>query len=220
VFRTTQQSGLTLTLTPDVNKDPIALGVNINGTCWRKDMLAKKKEVLDYKRQHAPVTSADRDKGGTFNSYDKVEVVDASFLNKSFRADLVAEQNFIDETVNEFSLNTEQERAFRIVANHVTLGGTNKLHMYLGGMGGTGKSQVIKALIELFAKRKESHRFLVLAPTGTSAALLSGSTYHSVLGIFESIKDDPKAYEKIRERMRGVDYIFLDEVSMVSCYDL
>ena len=118
------------------------------------------------------------------------------------------------------SLNTEQERAFRIVANHVTLGGTEKLRMYLGGMGGTGKTQVIKALIELFAKRKESHRFLVLGPTGTSAALLSGSTYHSVLGIFESIKDDPKAYEKIRERMRGVDYIFLDEVSMVSCHDM
>jgi hypothetical protein len=205
---------------PDVDKNPVELKINMDGTRWRRELLSKKKEVLDQKHQHAPAMSDNDSRGGTFNSYDKVEVVDASFLNKSFKAEMIEEQNFINDTVNEFNLNTEQERAFRIVANHVTHGGTKKLHMYLGGMGGTGKSQVIKALIALFAKRKESHRFLVLGPTGTSAALLSGSTYHSVLGIFESMRDDPKAYEKIRERLRGVDYVFLDEISMVSCHDL
>jgi ATP-dependent DNA helicase PIF1 len=48
---------------------------------------------------------------------------------------------------------------------------------------GTGKSQVIKALMDLFKKRKESHRFILLAPTRTAATLLGGSTYHSFLGI-------------------------------------
>jgi len=55
--------------------------------------------------------------------------------------------------------------------------------MYLGGMGRTGKSQVIKALISFFQEHNEMHRFLVVAPTGSAAALLNGSTYHSVLGI-------------------------------------
>src|SRR5882762_7877117 len=36
---------------------------------------------------------------------------------------------------------------------------------------------------ELFKSRNESHRFVVLAPTGTAAALLHGSTYHSILGV-------------------------------------
>jgi hypothetical protein len=58
--------------------------------------------------------------------------------------------------------------------------------MHLGGMGGTGKTQVIKALISMFDQRKENHRFIVLAPTGTAAALLNGSTYHSILGIRSS----------------------------------
>ncbi|KDR64972.1 hypothetical protein GALMADRAFT_37733, partial [Galerina marginata CBS 339.88] len=58
-----------------------------------------------------------------------------------------------------------------------------QLKMYLGGMGGTGKSQVIKALIKFFKKKNESHRIVVLGPTGTSAALINGSTYHSFLGI-------------------------------------
>ena len=50
-------------------------------------------------------------------------------------------------------------------------------------MAGTGKSQVIKALMELFKRREEEYRFQCMAPTGTAAALIGGSTYHSVLGI-------------------------------------
>lgn len=95
--------------------------------------------------------------------------------------------------------------------------------MYLGGVGSTGKSQVIKALEKFFTDRGEAHRFLILAPTGTAAALLNGSTYHSVLGIMDGT--DGERVEgvgicKVRERLRGGEYIFLDEVSMVSCASL
>src|SRR3954447_18707173 len=94
--------------------------------------------------------------------------------------------------------------------------------MYLGGMGGTGKSQVIKALIQFFGQRNESHRFAIVAPTDTAAALLGGSTYHSFLGIHRS---DDSGYEhapmaKIKSKLDGVEYIFLDEVSMLSCHDM
>jgi hypothetical protein len=91
--------------------------------------------------------------------------------------------------------------------------------MYLGGMAGTGKSQVIKALIAFFHMRNESHRIIVIAPTGNAAALIGGSTYHSVLGI-----NDKSAFNismaKVKSRLDGVDYIFLDEISMLSCHDL
>ena len=59
----------------------------------------------------------------------------------------------------------------------------DQLKMYLGGKGGTGKSQVIKALTDFFEMNNEKHRIILLAPTGPAAALLSGSTYHSALGI-------------------------------------
>jgi hypothetical protein len=61
--------------------------------------------------------------------------------------------------------------------------------MYLGGVGGTLKSTVIKALIKFFEDWGEAHRFLVLAPTGAAAALLNGRTYHSVLGIRDNHAD-------------------------------
>ncbi|KAF8225922.1 hypothetical protein L208DRAFT_1125838, partial [Tricholoma matsutake] len=88
----------------------------------------------------------------------------------------------------------------------------SQLKMYLGGMGGTRKSQVIKALISLFEKCNESHRIMILAPTGSAAALLNGSTYHSVLGI--------NTIAQVKAQLDSVDYIFLDEVSMVACHDL
>ena len=77
----------------------------------------------------------------------------------------------IVDAIQKFMLNSEQERAFKIVANHVVTPGAEQLMMFLGGMGGTGKSQVIRALMHFFKSRNESHRFVVLAPTGTAAAL-------------------------------------------------
>ena len=66
-------------------------------------------------------------------------------------------QKLIDDLVKHFALNPEQERAFRIVANHAVGPKTEQLTMYIGGLGGTGKTQVIKTLIQLFTQRNESH---------------------------------------------------------------
>jgi ATP-dependent DNA helicase PIF1 len=99
--------------------------------------------------------------------------------------------------------------------------------MYLGGMGGTGKSQVIKALIYFFGQKKEDHCFTVLALTGMAAALLNGSTYHKVLGIYRKndvgldfSRNESAVLNDVRVRLQGVEYIFIDEVSMIACHDL
>lgn len=95
----------------------------------------------------------------------------------------------------------------------------------MGGMGGTGKTQVLKALIHLFHERKEDSRLLILAPTGAAAALINGFTIHSGLGLRsrggKSNEDDisfssATTLARIREQMEDVQYIFIDEISMVS----
>ncbi|KAJ7304794.1 hypothetical protein DFH08DRAFT_621106, partial [Mycena albidolilacea] len=144
------------------------------------------------------------------------------YFTKQFKAANKMAQRQINTIASTFNLNAEQDRAFRLVANHATDLAAPPLRMYLGGVGGTGKSQVIKALVEFFEVRSESHRFIVLGPTGTAAALLNGSTYHSVLGLRDSNDNDSERIsgariKKVQERIRGVEYIFLDEVSMVSC---
>ena len=95
--------------------------------------------------------------------------------------------------------------------------------MYVGGMGGTGKSRVLHAVQSMFDTRGERTRMIVLAPTGTAAALVKGSTYHYVLGINDLKRKDGEIdfsnLGEVKERLLGVDYIFMDEVSMLSCYE-
>ena len=146
-----------------------------------------------------------------------------SYLSRKYVPDQVGAVNMLEMVLQKFKLNPEQERAFRIVANHATIDNPTQLKMYLGGMGGTGKSQVLKALIDFFKERNESHRIMILAPTGSAAALLNGSTYHSVLGIGSEgtrLRNEHTAQRNVRERLDGVDYIFLDEISMVACHEL
>ncbi|KAF9534447.1 hypothetical protein CPB83DRAFT_724268, partial [Crepidotus variabilis] len=144
-----------------------------------------------------------------------VKIVDRDFLHRSFH--LAPHSLVVCETVVKFALNAEQERAFRIIANHGISVEPDQLRMYLGGMGGTGKSQVLKSLSHFFTQRNEAHRFVVVAPTGTAAALLGGSTYHSMFGVHERSFDNRVGL--VKARLTGVDYVFLNEVSMLSARD-
>jgi hypothetical protein len=92
-------------------------------------------------------------------------------------------QILYNSCVVKFMLNKEQERAFGIVSHHAIRNDNPQLRMYMGGMGGTGKTQVIKALRHFFELQNGNHCMMVVAPTGSAAALVSGYTFHSVLNI-------------------------------------
>ncbi|KIK53607.1 hypothetical protein GYMLUDRAFT_250196 [Collybiopsis luxurians FD-317 M1] len=53
------------------------------------------------------------------------------------------------------TLNKEQQRAFHIIANHASLPKQKQLLMYLGGMGGTGKTRVVNTVMTFFTEREE-----------------------------------------------------------------
>ncbi|KIL54129.1 hypothetical protein M378DRAFT_56045, partial [Amanita muscaria Koide BX008] len=148
-----------------------------------------------------------------------VKIVDKSYLERKYYT--TEHECTINSVCQQFKLNEVQERAFKIVAHHLVIPHSDQLKMYIGGMGGTGKSQVIKAISCYFSSRNEASRFIIVAPTGTAAALLGGSTYHSVFGINEKLGGSTaKILAQVRTRLSGVDYIFLDELSMLSAHDL
>ena len=202
-----------------------------------KDLLAlKRKAVIQEKMKDIPIKNDEETTDNQGFWENQVRYVDKTFLTRKFTPQDSEINNYelIEEVVRKFSLNTEQERAFRIIANHSLVGmAADPLRMYIGGMAGTGKSQVIKALIHFFEQRGKSYAFLILAPTGSAASLVSGSTYHSVLG-FRGVnklddegnqKGDPlakgmSAQDTIRNRIKAVDYVFIDEISMVDCLAL
>ncbi|KAJ3880113.1 hypothetical protein F5051DRAFT_307114, partial [Lentinula edodes] len=78
-------------------------------------------------------------------------------------------------------LNAEQSRAFTIIARHSQTKNPDPLRMYLGGQGGTGKSQVIQALNDFFGKQGQSRRFRLASFTGVAAKNISGMTLHAAL---------------------------------------
>ena len=195
---------------------------NCSGRDWEQEVDREKQRILERKNEHNTpqnIVSLNEQvplQESMVRKANVVKVVDKSYFEKKFRVDGLS--NAIDDIVERFSLNSAQERAFRIISNHAIGTDLEKLRMYLGGMGGTGKSQVIKALSSFFETRHEAHRFIIVAPTGTAAALLGGSTYHSMFGINDRMS--PNKIGHVKAKLNGVDYIFFDEVSMLSARDL
>ncbi|KAF6745669.1 hypothetical protein DFP72DRAFT_824222, partial [Ephemerocybe angulata] len=130
-----------------------------------------------------------------------VYIVPSSYLSKDFVPPQEEWSHAMRRIITDFNLNQGQEKAFKIIANHALCIDPSQLLMHLGGMGGTGKSTVIRALCAFFGARDENYRFVLLGPTGTSAALIGGSTYHTYLSINtgRSKGDSPAKIEEVRE---------------------
>ena len=124
----------------------------------------------------------------------------------------------IEHVVQRWTLNTEQKRAFEIVANHTTLEKPDQLLMYLGGPGGMGKSRVVNALRDFFGLRNQARRFRLAAYTGVAARNIGGATLHALLQMNESGRQaSAKGKRDLAAMWDGVEYLFVDEVSMIGC---
>jgi hypothetical protein len=200
-------------------EDPMQIEVFQPGVLWKSVIAQKRQEVLDERLKKIPsgiMTASGKVIYGAVSN--DVKIIDKNYFEKICQ---VPEwKDVIARLTNEYSLNDEQKRAFHIVANHIALNEQEQLKMYIGGMGGTGKSQVLKTLKKYFTLRNESYRFAIVAPTGNAAALLGGSTYHHLFGINDLQQLSNATIGIIKDRLVGIDYIFFDEVSMLSCRDL
>ena len=93
--------------------------------------------------------------------------------------------------------------------------------MYLGGPGGTGKSRVISALTDYFSLNGESRRLRLASFTGIASKNINGTTLHTALALNQHRKKNMSGNAKTRTDLitmwAGVDYLFIDEVSMIGC---
>jgi ATP-dependent DNA helicase PIF1 len=90
--------------------------------------------------------------------------------------------------------------------------------MCIPGCGGTGKSQLIRAITKYFFVTTRLQMMRKLAPTGIAAAEIDGMTIHSFLG---EQRNSGKARtikpgdSKLEKEWRLVEYLLIDEMSMV-----
>ena len=207
-------------LLPDgLNINPEPITIEQTASQWKSVVSNKRMEILEERARHLPPQASNSAMCPSSFIPNDVKVVDKSYMSRSFISK--EWQTTIVSVSEQFRLNEEQDRAFLIVANHACSPDSDQLKMHIAGMAGTGKTQVLKALVEFFKLRKESHRLVVVAPTGSAAALLKGSTYHSMFGINNDGKKTSNIQmAQVRSKLEGVQYVFLDEVSMLSCRDM
>ena len=92
--------------------------------------------------------------------------------------------------------------------------------MCVPGCGGTGKSQLIRAITAYFTQTNRAQKLRKLAPTSVAAAEIEGMTIHSFLGEgrnrkTRSTNTNRPGQTKLENTWRFVEYIILDEMSMV-----
>jgi hypothetical protein len=121
------------------------------------------------------------------------------------------------DMVAEFSLNVEQAWAFHIVTEHSVKCCSEQLWMYIGGSGGTDKSRVINVLKQFFRQCNEDQRFRSASYTGVAARNISGTTLHAALSLGQCVNKSAqtRTNRDLIAMWEGVDYLFIDEVSMI-----
>lgn len=210
---------------------PIAPTANLSAKKWSSLVLAERNKVLNARSKSLPGTNDIEDMDIDYRPVNDARVIPGAYLLHDFRLNDLDIERLLLSVSERWELNKDQLRAFSIVTKHSISVNPLPLNMYVGGMGGTGKTRVINALQDWFAARGEAHRMVVLAPTGAAASLVGGSTYHTFLSVVTGDRAKKRkesgmgkaakaSLEAARLRMRGVDYIFLDEISMVSCHDM
>jgi ATP-dependent DNA helicase PIF1 len=96
-------------------------------------------------------------------------------------------------------------------ANVLNLIETTNVNFFVTGKAGTGKSVLLQYFVENSGKR-----VVVVAPTGVAALNVGGQTIHSFFKMpFDIDFDDIKVDYKLREILRNIDTVVIDEVSMV-----
>jgi len=104
-----------------------------------------------------------------------------------------------------------------IIISAVTQG-AEQLTMYMDGMGGTGKSQVIKTLISSLNPEMNPTDLLSWHLQNCSSTF-KWFNLSLILGVStegqEALRNETTNNAQVKTRLDGVDYIFLDEFSMV-----
>jgi hypothetical protein len=133
--------------------------------------------------------------------------------------------NLIRLVGTKFSLNKKQLIVVKILLHAVlnmpqnlVTDPSEQTLLYIGGEGGTGKTEVIKAFLFGMELLDTSNQVILSAPTGAAASHIKGSTVHAVLGIGRDQNDAARMSKAAAERRIALKHkrvLITDEIGMV-----
>ncbi|KAJ2913599.1 hypothetical protein MD484_g6811, partial [Candolleomyces efflorescens] len=124
------------------NLPKVCVDRNFNSTAWKSIIRFEKRRLFQQKfNGHSLDFNTTTGSGIVRND---AYVIPGSYLTNDYIPPVPEWGNIIEEIAHKYELNMDQRRAFNIVANHATCVAPEQLLMYLGGMGGTGKSRALQ----------------------------------------------------------------------------
>jgi ATP-dependent DNA helicase PIF1 len=170
--------------------------------------------IGDFIRRHPDLNSADM----------------ANFIQQSRTLGTIDEENLLSNCfVDSHTLNEKQMTILKQIESHYNALIANPsqvepLRLIIMGTAGTGKSHLIKTVRNRLQEMAKVYSIntqspvLVLAPTGVAAFNIRGVTIHSALSIpigSNNFDIDGERLKQLQKRLGGVNYLIIDEKSMV-----
>ena len=154
--------------------------------------------------------------------YSTGSIASLQYLQASFQAEPSIE-SLMALITTQYPLNQKQRMIVRALNLRILLpvrisSVRDQFLLYLGGIGGVGKTHLIKAFIFGLSIIRKYDDVLLTASTGAAAANINGATYHSALG-FGNNGSQPLR-QATRSRLSHKRIFILDEISMVSLENL
>ena len=126
------------------------------------------------------------------------------------------------------SLNFQQRRMFDDILERCSSNNSDEqpVYVFIAGNAGTGKSFLVKTMIEAIKYVKlrpgcelNKPPLIVMAPTASAAFIVGGKTIDSALGFVPSdvnkyIQATPSKMAMMKHQYEDLSYIFCDEISM------
>jgi hypothetical protein len=150
--------------------------------------------------------------------YSTQSIASLQYLQSSFQCDPSIE-NLLGLVTSQYPLNQKQGMIIRAlflrILHPVQINSIrDQFLLYLGGIGGVGKTHLIKAFMFGLSIMRKHDDVLLTASTGAAAANVNGATYHSALG-FGNNGNQP-VRQATKSRLAHKKFFILDELSMVS----
>ena len=186
---------------------------------WENDMKEQNQYKIDHpeSEDEEDLEDLEEDQQGFWN--EASGDADTEFTAETVQIDDI--RALRDNIATDYTLNRKQKMAFEIATDNIIKGyfkeSTDQLIGYVGGPGGTGKSQIIKAMIEFHRKMKLNIALKRCANTGTAAKHIGGSTTTTLFSFSSRGKNET---QNLQKKFEKVDTIIVDEVSMIGCSQL
>jgi hypothetical protein len=183
---------------------------------WGKELqLSSEAEASDC--NNAPALSTADQSAALVPSLDLLPLSTPSIptLRAMFRATPTTD-SIVSLITSQCQLNSKQTLVIRALFErilHPILISTanDQFLLYLGGVGGVGKTHLIKAFLFGLSIIERQEDVVLTASTGAAAANIGGSTYHSALALYGNQPVRPAT----RLRLAHKKIFIIDEVSMV-----